>query len=114
MLGKLVELSKNDSVNTIVEYISLKIDISLYRHFKRKGHTPANILVQPVEKITYDANSTSRFKIIKRHETELKWIKLLQTPYPLGFNDNIYHEGNLSKMPDFDVFFFVRISQTYS
>ena len=27
-----------------------------------------------------------------------------QTPYPLGFNDNIYHEGNLSKMPDFDVF----------
>ena len=72
--------------------------------FKRKGHTPANILVQPVEKITYDANSTSRFKIIKRHETELKWIKLLQTPYPLGFNDNIYHEGNLSKMPDFDVF----------
>ena len=49
-------------------------------------------------------NSTSRFKIIKRHETELKWIKLLQTPYPLEFNDNIYHEGNLSKMPDFDVF----------
>ena len=76
----------------------------LYRHFKRKDHTPANILVQRVEKITYDANSTSRFKIIKRHETELKWIKLLQTPYPLGFNDNIYHVGNLSKMPDFDVF----------
>ena len=22
----------------------------------------------------------------------------------LGFNDNIYHEGNISKMPDFDVF----------
>ena len=81
-----------------------KIDNFLYRHLKRKGHTPANILVQPAEKITYDANSTSRFKIIKRHETELKWIKLLQTPYPLGFNDNIYHEGNLSKMPDFDVF----------
>ena len=81
-----------------------KNDNFLHRHFKRKGHTPANILVQPVEKITYDANSTSRFKIIKRHETELKWIKLLQTPYPLAFNDNIYHEGNLSKMPDFDVF----------
>ena len=81
-----------------------KIDNFLYRHFKRKGHTPANILVQRVEKITYDSNSTSRFKIIQRHETELKWIKLLQTPYPLGFNDNIYHEGNLSKMPDFDVF----------
>ena len=22
----------------------------------------------------------------------------------LGFNENIYHEGNISKMPDFDVF----------
>ena len=81
-----------------------KIDNFLYRHFKRKGHTPANILVQPVEKITHDANSTSRVKIIKRHETELKWIKLLQTPYPLGFCDNIYHNGNHSKMPNFDVF----------
>ena len=46
-----------------------------------------------------------RFKIIIRHKTELKWITLLLTPYQLGFNDNIYHEGNLSKMPDFDVFF---------
>ena len=54
-------------------------------------------------KVTYDANSTSIFKIIKRHETELKWIKLLQTHYPMGFYENIYHEGNLSKMPDFDV-----------
>ena len=65
-----------------------KNDNFLYRHFKRKGHTPVNSFVQPKEKIIYDANSTSRFKIIKRRETELKWIKLLQTPYPLGFNDN--------------------------
>ena len=28
--------------------------------------------------------------------------KLLQTPHPLGFNDNIYHEGNISRLPDFD------------
>ena len=59
--------------------------------------------MQPVEKLTYNTNSSSRFKIIKRHKTELKWRKLLQTPFPLGFNDNIYHEGNISKMPDFDV-----------
>ena len=57
-----------------------------------------------MEKIYYDVNSTARFKIIKQHETELKWIKLLQTPFPLGFNDNIYHEGNISIMPDFDIF----------
>ena len=44
-------------------------------------------------------------KYIKRHETELKWINFLQSHFPLGFNDNIYHEGNISIMPDFDVFF---------
>ena len=31
----------------------------------------------------------------------------MQSPFPLGFNDNIYHEGNISRMPDFDVFFSV-------
>ena len=77
-------------------------------------HSPNDVLVQPVEKLTYDKNSSSRFKIIKRHETELKWIKLLQTPFPLGFNDNIYHEGNISKMPDFDVFSLLEIRKRKS
>ena len=54
------------------------IDTFLYQHFKLTGHSPNDVLVQPVEKLTYDKNSSSRFKIIKRHETELKWIKLLQ------------------------------------
>ena len=26
--------------------------------------------------------------------------------FPLGFNNNIYHEGNIYKMPDFNVFLF--------
>ena len=80
------------------------IDTFLCQHFKLTGHSPNDVLVQPVEKLTYDKDSSSRFKTIKRHKTELKWIKLLQTPFPLGFNDNIYHEGNISKMQDFDVF----------
>ena len=75
---------------------------------------PNDVLVQPVEKLTYDKNSSSRFKIVKRHETELKWIKLLQTPFPLGFNDNIYHEGKISKMPDFDVFSLLEIRKRKS
>ena len=62
------------------------------------------VLVQPVEKIIHKSNSTERFKNILRHELELKLTKRLQTPFPLGFNDNIYHEGNISKMPDFDAF----------
>ena len=41
---------------------------------------------------------------MKRHEIELKWIIFLQLSFPLGLHDNIYHEGNISKMPDFDVF----------
>ena len=61
-------------------------------------------MLQPVEEMIFDSNSTERYKNIFRHETELKWIKLSQTPFPLGFNDNIYHQGNISKMPDFDVF----------
>ena len=61
-------------------------------------------MLQPVEEMIFDSNSTERYKNIFRHETELKWIKLLQTSFPLGFNDNIYHQGNISKMPDFCLF----------
>ena len=52
----------------------------------------------------YDGYSTKIYRNILRHELEFKWIQLLQTPHPLGFNDNIYHVGNISKLPDFDVF----------
>lgn len=57
-----------------------------------------------MEEIIYDKNATARFKIIKRHDLELKWIKSLQSAFPLGLNDNIYHQGNISKTPDFDAF----------
>ena len=80
------------------------IDTSLYQHFKRTGHSPDNVLVQPVEKLFYAENSSVRFNTIKWLETEFKWIKLLQSPSPLGFYDNIFQEGNISKMSDFDVF----------
>ena len=61
-------------------------------------------MVQPAEEIIFNSNSTERYKNIFRHETGLKWIKALRTPFPSGFNDNINHEGNTSKMPDFVVF----------
>ena len=72
-----------------------KFDKFLHRHFKNNGHSPSKIVIQLVEKIIYDPNSSSRLKNIKRHKTKLKWIKSLQSPFPLGFNDNIYHEGNM-------------------
>ena len=57
-----------------------------------------------MEKLSYDENNSVRFNTIKRLETELKRIKLLQSASPLGFNGNIYHEENIYKMPEFDVF----------
>ena len=60
-----------------------QFDTFLYQHFKCTGHSPNDISVQPVVKTAYQENSYSRFKIIKRHETELKWIEFLQTPFPL-------------------------------
>ena len=81
-----------------------KIDNFLYRHFKQTNHSTSSISIQPIEKITYGDNSTKRYRNILMHELELKWIKSLQTPLPLGFNYNIYHEGNISRLPDFDGF----------
>ena len=34
----------------------------------------------------------------------LNGLSVYKPFFPLGFNDNIYHEGNISEMPDFDVF----------
>ena len=67
----------------------------------------SKIIIQPVEKIIYDPNLSSRLKKIKSHETELKWINFLQSHFPLGFNDNIIIPCRcyISKMPDFDGFF---------
>ena len=82
---------------------SRKLDNFLYRHFKQTNHCTSSISIQPVEKITYHDNSSKRHRNILRHELELKWIKLLQAPHLLGFNDTIY----ICRLPDFDgVFFF--------
>ena len=81
----------------------------LFQHIKRTGHSPNSVLVQPVEKLSFDENSSVRFNTIKRLETDLKWIQLLQSASPLGFNDNNFHEENISKTPDFDVFSLLEI-----
>ena len=47
-------------------------DTFLYRHFKNNGHSPSNIVIQPLEKIIHDPNSSSRLQNIMRHETKLK------------------------------------------
>ena len=86
MLGKLVVLCKNDLANTIGRMKKPKpIDTFLYQHVKRTGHSSNDVLVQPVEKLTYDKHSSSRFKITKRHETELlKMDKIITNTFSTG------------------------------
>ena len=37
-------------------------------YFKRTGHSLNKVLVQPVEKLSFNENSTVKFKTIKRFE----------------------------------------------
>lgn len=81
-----------------------KVRHFLYQHFRRSGHDSSFISIQPVEHISYDNAASSSFKSKARFFAELKWIKNLQTPFPLGLNDNIYQSGNISKDPSIDIF----------
>jgi hypothetical protein len=91
-----------------------KFTTFLYQHFRKSGHTIDQVTIQPVEQIVYDINCTSSFKIKARHLAEFKWIKNLQSPFPLGLNDNIYQEGNISKNPDIDIFSILNIRKRKS
>lgn len=83
----------------------------VYNHFRTTGHTVHNVILQPLEYITFDSTASKGYKIQARHNAELKWIRNLQTPYPLGLNDNIYREGNISKNPGIDVFNIMSITK---
>ena len=86
----------------------------VYRHFRQSGHDVNNITIQPVEKLIFDKNTTNGFKIKARHIKEFEWIKRLQSPFPLGLNDNIYQEGNISKEPSIDIFSILSIRKRKS
>ena len=82
----------------------------LYSHFKTSGHTLRSITIQPIEHLTFDNSCSKSFKSQARYLNELKWIKNLQTAYPLGLNDNIYKVGNISTDPKIDVFSILSIT----
>ena len=66
------------------------IDTFLYQHFKHIGHFPHNVIVQPVEKISYDSNSSTRFKNFKRFKIELFSVQTNHTRYSsIGYNFNV-------------------------
>ena len=86
----------------------------MYQHFRQLGHSFENVTIQPVEYIAFNNNAAKGFKIKARYMAELKWMKYPQTPYPLGLNDNIYQEGNISKDPGIDIFSIVSIRKRKS
>ena len=47
-------------------------DTFLYQHFKRTGHSPNNVIVQPVEKISYDESFGKVFRLDSRTSNDLK------------------------------------------
>ena len=51
-----------------------KFDTFLYRHFKNNGHLPSKIEIQPVEKIIYDPNSSTRLKILRDMKLNLNGL----------------------------------------
>ena len=59
-----------------------KIDTFLYQHFKRTGHSPDNVLVQPVEKLIYDENSSVRFNTIQKVRNRIKMDKIIAICFP--------------------------------
>ena len=67
-----------------IEKVKEHILFGLFAISKNNGHLPSKVLNQPIEKNIYDPNSSPRLKYIKRRETELKWIKFLQSPFPFS------------------------------
>lgn len=59
--------------------------------------------MQPLEIIEKLPDQSKREFIRSRRECELKWIKKLQTAYPLGLNDNIMGQGNISQRASINI-----------
>ena len=56
------------------------------------------ITITPVEILSKLSGESKNDMKKRRLSAELNWIKRLQTPYPLGLNDQIYQQGNLSSI----------------
>ena len=61
------------------------------------------IKVQPLEIVKKENGQSHKQHAISRQICELSWIKKLQTAYPIGLNDNIMGQGNISRTSNIDV-----------
>ena len=62
------------------------------------NHSIENVTITPVEILSKKPGDSKNDMKKRRLSVELNWIKRLQTPYPLGLNDQIFQQGNISSV----------------
>ena len=67
------------------------------KHFNLPGHSVADILIQPIEKIELLLCESDEDVTIRRLDRECFWMLELGTVYPYGLNDRLQSVGNVSK-----------------
>ena len=67
-------------------------------HFIKYNHSIEHVKITPVEILSKLSGESKNDMKKRRLSAELNWIKRLQTPYPLGLNDQIYQQGNISSI----------------
>ena len=67
------------------------------KHFNQPGHSVADILIQPIEKIELLPGESDEDVTIRRLGRERFWMLELGTVYPYGLNDRLQSVGNVSK-----------------
>ena len=80
--------NKNDSI--LLEDLASVFTVS--------SSFPDNPRITPVEILSKKPGDLKNDMQKRRLSAEPNWIKRLQTPYPLGLNDQIYQQGNISSV----------------
>ena len=80
-----------------------KFKTLIYQHLEKHQHNINFIKVQPLEIVHRLKDQSHKQHERSRLDCELKWIKKLQTVYPLGLNDNVMGVGNVSRLTNFDI-----------
>ena len=80
-----------------------KFKTLIYQHLEKHQHNINFIKVQPLEIVHRLKDQSHKQHERSRLDCELKWIKKLQTVYPLGLNDNVMGVGNVSRLTNFNI-----------
>ena len=93
-----LKLDLCDKYNLIRNNSRRKYKNFLYDHFINYHHSIENVTITPLEILSKKPGDSKNDMKKRRLSAELSWIKRLQTPYPLGPNDQIYQQRNISSV----------------